>query len=79
VANGPLKFKVSTISHFALAERDVAIAKLNQRSKLLFVCKLTLAERNHSKMRGLILRVMVEYCLGTLKHPRHIKYTTLDP
>ena len=53
MANGHLSLKIPTISHFALAERDLTIAKLTHRGEALFACKLALAERDLAQARAL--------------------------
>lgn len=49
MANGHLRLKEPIVSHFSLAKRDLAKAKVTHRGEALSNCKLTLAKMDLTK------------------------------
>lgn len=45
MVNRHLRLMVPSVSHFALAERDLTIKKLSHKGEAFSVCKLALVER----------------------------------
>lgn len=49
MANGHLRLKEPIVSHFSLAKRDLAKAKVTHRGEALSICKLALAKMDLTK------------------------------
>lgn len=53
MVNRHLRLMVPSVSHFALAERDLTIKKLSHKGEAFSVCKLALVERDIAIVRAL--------------------------